>query len=30
VSANFDWAGDTVGAFFMDAAGTRLHGTPAA
>ena len=25
--AGFDWAGDTVGSFFMDAAGTRLHGT---
>jgi hypothetical protein len=24
---NFDWAGDTVGAFFMDASGLRQHGT---
>jgi hypothetical protein len=24
----FPWAGDTTGAFFMDAAGTRQHGTP--
>ncbi len=27
-SANFAWAGDTVGAFFMDASGLRAHGTP--
>ncbi len=26
--ANFAWAGDTVGAFFMDASGLRAHGTP--
>jgi len=26
--ANFEWAGDTVGAFFMDASGLRAHGTP--
>jgi hypothetical protein len=24
----FAWSGDTVGAFFMDAAGTRKHATP--
>ncbi|MCI0433823.1 MAG: hypothetical protein L0271_09235, partial [Gemmatimonadetes bacterium] len=24
---SFDWAGDTVGAFFMDASGLRQHGT---
>ncbi|NJD10382.1 MAG: hypothetical protein FIB01_08030, partial [Gemmatimonadetes bacterium] len=27
-SANFTWAGDTTGAFFMDASGLRAHGTP--
>lgn len=27
-SANFAWAGDTTGAFFMDASGLRQHGTP--
>jgi len=26
--AGFDWAGDTTGAFFMDASGLRQHGTP--
>jgi hypothetical protein len=26
--AGFEWAGDTVGAFFMDASGLRQHGTP--
>jgi len=27
VDAGFEWAGDTVGAFFMDASGLRQHGT---
>ena len=26
--AGFAWAGDTVGAFFMDASGLRAHGSP--
>lgn len=26
--AGFAWAGDTTGAFFMDARGTQQHGTP--
>ena len=28
LDAGFEWAGDTVGAFFMDASGVRQHGTP--
>src|SRR5690606_30833679 len=30
LDAGFEWAGDTVGAFFMDASGLRQHGTPVA
>jgi hypothetical protein len=26
--AGFDWAGDTVGAYFFDARGTQQHGSP--
>lgn len=28
LDAGFDWAGDTVGAYFFDARGTQPHGTP--